>query len=236
MLQWWVQRWPSSHRPTAAQAWGGYAVATVALAAGIVMAARRYGEPFDWMYQVISTLASAKRNPAGSVWFASGLGIAMLALVPTVAWLRLDRRGLPDPALRFPTRALGLGLACGMILALEHLTVAHLSDHVRKAHEITALLTFLGLYVGIIGHYVVAIRRDPTSLWSALVLVVPIIAIGVSQAVLYFGQRDLGWVDRSWRGLGVPLWLSFAFWQWLAVALLWAGLGQLVAAGGQRQR
>ncbi len=28
--------------------------------------------------------------------------------------------------------------------------------------------------------------------------------------------------------MGVSFWLSFAFWQWLAVAFLWLGLGHLL--------
>jgi hypothetical protein len=33
--------------------------------------------------------------------------------------------------------------------------------------------------------------------------------------------------------MGVPVWLSFAFWQWLAVAFLGLGLGYLVVASGR---
>jgi len=46
--------------------------------------------------------------------------------------------------------------------------------------------------------------------------------------LLWLGQRDVGWVDVAWRELGIPVWLSFAFWQWVAVALLWVGLGHLL--------
>ena len=69
------------------------------------------------------------------------------------------------------------------------------------------------------------IRRGWT---GALLVAAPLAAIFVAQAVIYFDQRDLGWVDRSWREMGVSPLLSFAFWQWLAVAFLWAGLGHLL--------
>ncbi len=44
---------------------------------------------------------------------------------------------------------------------------------------------------------------------------------------LYLTQRELGWVDASWREKGIPIWLSFAFWQWWMIASLWVGLGML---------
>jgi hypothetical protein len=71
-------------------------------------------------------------------------------------------------------------------------------------------------------------RHAAVAPWAALLVILPIIAVGLSQFLLYVGQRELGWVNTGWRELGVPLWLSFAFWQWLAVALLGAGLGHLV--------
>ena len=55
----------------------------------------------------------------------------------------------------------------------------------------------------------------------------PLVVIGITQFWLYLDQRDLGWVDTSWRDMGIPLWLSFAFWQWLAIGFLGAGLGLL---------
>jgi len=37
-----------------------------------------------------------------------------------------------------------------------------------------------------------------------------------SQAYLYFVPNKLGWVSPKWAELGVPLYLSFAVWEWLA--------------------
>jgi hypothetical protein len=65
----------------------------------------------------------------------------------------------------------------------------------------------------------------------ALLVVLPLVGRMHDALALYFAQRELGWVNTSWLDLGVPVWLSFAFWQWAAVALLWGGLGHLVAAG-----
>ena len=52
-------------------------------------------------------------------------------------------------------------------------------------------------------------------------------AIAITELWLYLEQRDVGWVDTNWREKGLPIWLSFAFWQWLSIALLWVGLGML---------
>ncbi|MGH7481147.1 MAG: hypothetical protein ACRELV_03260, partial [Longimicrobiales bacterium] len=72
------------------------------------------------------------------------------------------------------------------------------------------------------------VRHDRRAWAGAAIGAAPLVAVGVTQLALYLDQRDLGWVDAGWRAMGVPLWLSFAFWQWLAVALLWVGLGFLL--------
>jgi hypothetical protein len=54
------------------------------------------------------------------------------------------------------------------------------------------------------------------------------------ELVLYVAQRGTGWADHDWRGAGTPLWFSFALWQWLAAALLWAALGHLLVTSWRR--
>jgi hypothetical protein len=81
---------------------------------------------------------------------------------------------------------------------------------------------------GVMGFYYHRVRHAASSLWPALLVVLPLCAVGLSQLALYFDQRDLGWVNTAWREMGVPVWLSFAFWQWLAVWFLGLGLGYLV--------
>jgi hypothetical protein len=115
-------------------------------------------------------------------------------------------------------------------MALERTFVTHLSDIIHKAHEVLALFALLGLYAGILGLSIQRLRRRVISPIPTLALVVPLIAIGMSQLVLYGGQLELGWVDTGWRAMGVPVWLSFAFWQWCAAAILWINLGYLIWA------
>jgi hypothetical protein len=208
-----------------------YGAAVLVIVLGTVMAAAHYPGGFDWAYTVISKLASQKHNPAGSTWLSGGLLIAVILLWPVAGHLGSTAAGKPRSP-RAATAALRLGLAGGALLALEGLFALDFSAAIRKGHEAVAVLTLLGCYTGVLGLYWHRIRQDAGFLWPALCVVLPIAAVGVSQLVLYFDQRDLGWVNSDWRAMGVPFWLSFAFWQWLAVAMLGTGFGHLVMARG----
>jgi hypothetical protein len=198
-----------------------FAIAT--FAAGVAISAALYpARPYDWAYVVMSALASRKHNPEGGIWFAVALGVSMLALWPVVSHLRDTAR------LRWPVLALRAALLCGIAMGVEFVVFRHVSDLVHKSHELLALGLFVGLYTGVLGLYAGRIRRDARALAGAAIVGAPLLAIGLTQLALYFDQRDLGWVDHGWRAMGIPVWLSFAFWQWLAVALLWLGLGQLL--------
>ena len=190
------------------------------------MAAVYYPGQFDWVYTVASALASKKHNPVGSFWLAGALSIAMLLLWPYVSALK-SRLSSSLPAASFAFGALLTGLVCGALLGAEKLLIHDLSNWIYKAHEILALLTFSGLYIGILGLLVQAmLHRKIYSVHVSLVAG-PLIAIGITQFWLYIDQRDLGWVDISCREMGIPFWFSFAFWQWLAIVFLWLGLGLL---------
>ena len=120
-----------------------------------------------------------------------------------------------DPAVHaaFAIAALRTGLICGALLGLERLLIYDLSDWVYKTHEILGVFTFLGLITGILVLLVQATVHQRMYLFPVLLVVSPLVAIGITQFWLYLEQHDLGWVDTSWRELGIPLWLSFAFWQ-----------------------
>jgi hypothetical protein len=216
-----------------------YAAAVLMVTAGAAAAMASFPGGFDWSYTVISKLASQKHNPAGGLLLSAALLAAMIVLWPVAAYLArasgaAGDTGAGEAAGRRPPRralmALRVGIAGGALLGLEGLLQLDFSGVARKGHEVLALLTFAGLYGGVLGLYVHRIRSNRAFAWSALLVLMPMIAVLVSQATLYFDQRDLGWVNTSWRELGVPLWLSFAFWQWAAVALLWVGLGHLVVS------
>ena len=204
-----------------------YLSSLLVLSFGSFLAARYYPGGFDWLYTVASALASQKHNPTGSIWFASALSLAMVLLWPYVSALKKGLCPSLPAAAEFAVGALRIGLVFGALLGLERLLIRDLSDWVYKAHEILGVFTFLGLYFGVLGLLVQAMLRQRIYAFPVLLVAIPLLAIGITQFWLYLYQRDLGWVDTSWREMGIPLWLSFAFWQWLAIGFLWVGLGLL---------
>jgi hypothetical protein len=193
---------------------------------GITMAMARYPGGFDWVYTVISRLGSREHNPAGAPWLTGSLLATMVLLWPVTTRLATAAARAGSRS-RVPVIALRVGLVGGALLALEGLLAVDLTRVGRKAHEVLALATFLGLYGGVVGLSIQRLRHDRASLLPAVVVVLPLMAVGVSQLALYLDQRDLGWVNTEWREMGIPFWFSFAFWQWLAVAFLGLGLGLL---------
>ncbi len=212
----------------AALFWFGAAV--LVLAFGVGMAIRQFPGEFDWMYTVISHLASTTRNPDGGRWASGALFFAVLLLWPATHFLARTT-GRADILPRAAVAALRIGLICCAALALEGLLELDYSRHLRKGHEIVALFAFLGCYGGVLGMYLHRIRETASLLVPALMVILPLCAIGITQLALYFDQRDLGWVDTGWREMGIPVWLSFAFWQWLAGIFLGLGLGCLIVTG-----
>lgn len=203
-----------------------YVSSLLVMCFGSIMAAQYYPGGFDWFYTVASALASQKHNPTGSVWFAGSLSLSMLLL-----WLYVSsiKTGLSAilPSAGFAITAIRIGLICGFLLGAERLLIHDLSHWIYKAHESLALFTLLGLYVGILGLLLQFMHHKKSNIFPVLLIVSPLVAIGITELWLYFDQHDLGWVDTNWRDKGIPIWLSFAFWQWLAIGLLWTGLGLL---------
>ena len=201
-----------------------YLASAVVLSLGFIMAARSYPGGFDWAYTVVSALASQKHNPTGSVWFAGGFGLSMALLWPYVSSLKKNLCPFLPATAELAISVLRLGLICGILLGVERLLIHDLSAWVYKAHEILALMAFLGFYFGILGLLIQVMLRQRIYALPVLTVASPLLAIGITQLWLYLYQRDLGWVDTSWREMGIPLWLSFAFWQWLAIGFLGIGL------------
>jgi hypothetical protein len=207
-----------------------FAAAASSLILGGAVAAARFPGGFDWTYTVVSHLASTSRNPDGGRWVSGSLLMAVAFLWPVTHHLhRKFARTAPRP--RASIAALRIGLIGGALLALEGLVGLDLSRLGRKGHEAVAVATFLGFYGGVLGLYFHRIRQAASFLVPALLVILPLCAVGVTQLALYLGQAELGWVNPGWREIGVPFWLSFAFWQWLAVAFLGMGLGTLVLTG-----
>jgi hypothetical protein len=203
-----------------------FAGACAVLVGGVATAAATFPGGFDWVYMVISKLGSRTHNPVGGLVLSASLLAAVCLLWPVAGVLGRCGGAGQRPVLA--TAALRVGLVGGGLLALEGLIGLDLTRIGRKGHELVALFTFLGLYGGVLGLYLHRIRRSGAFVLPALVVVLPLCAVAATQGALYFGQRDLGWVDTAWREMGVPFWLSFAFWQWMAVVFLVTGLGWLL--------
>jgi len=213
-----------------------YSAALVVFCSGSTVAALYYPAGFDWHYTVASALASRKHNPTGSAWFAGALSLSMLLLWRYVSILKkVLPKPLPAVAI-ISFIALRTGLASGAALGLERLFIRDLSSWIYKAHEILGLLAFSGLFIGTLCLLIYAMLRSRIYVFPALLVAGPLVAICVTQFRLYIEQRNLGWVDTSWREMGIPIWVSFAFWQWLAIAALWMGLGLLVFTCSEQTR
>jgi hypothetical protein len=213
---------------------GWFTLSLLVFAAGIGLAARNYPGGYDWLYTVISNLASHKHNPAGAVWFSSALGLSMVLLWPCTA--ALTKALSPSiPAAKYTIASFRLGIVAGGVVGLERLLFHDISSLFYQSHEFVALIAFLALYLGVVGLLIQLMVQAKTYALAALVVVSPLVAIGVTQFWLYLTQRDLGWVDTGWREMGVPFWFSFAFWQWLAILFLWLGLGLLLLFRTERR-
>jgi hypothetical protein len=208
-----------------------YLLGTALLVMGILCAAARYPQGFDWHYTVISALASRKHNPGGAAWFAAAIATAMACLWPAVTQLTREAR-VPY----WVMISLRVGVVCGVFVGVERLVFYHFSNEVKKGHEVIALIAFLSFYAGLIGLYVNRALHRRGFLLPAILVVVPLLGVGFRELSLYVLQRDVGWADYDWKGTGLPLWLSFAFWQWAAAGLLWISIGHLLLTQGSDKR
>jgi len=204
-----------------------YLASITILSLGVVVSALQFPGGFDWFYIVASALASRRDNPAGYIWYASAFGLSMALLLPYTTALVKNFGNTNSAASRFAIVALRTGLVCGILLGIEGLIVPDLSRWIPKGHEILGISSFLGLYMGILVLLFPAIRHRKVYALPAVLVAISVLAIGVTQLVLYLEQRGTGWINTEWREMGIPFWLSYAFWQWMAIGSLIAGLGLL---------
>jgi hypothetical protein len=55
---------------------------------------------------------------------------------------------------------------------------------------------------------------------AAAAALLPILLAGLAQAYVRYALPELRWVSLSWRENGVPVYLSFAFWEWATCLVL----------------
>lgn len=205
-----------------------YVAAIAIFAGGAGMGMRAYPHGYDWFYMVASSLANRAKNPVGGIWFASGWTVSMLLLFHCATLLK---RQLPRPSprsVRFASKALQIGLVFFAVTGFDMVVNGALLGGFPKGHELFAFIGFLATYLGVLGLLIHVLRAKRFPALPVLLLATPLVAIGATQFWLYLKQRHLGWVGPDWRAMGIPIWLSFAFWQWLAIGFLLAGIGLLV--------
>ena len=229
--------WPATMTPRmrVRALWSCYGLSGATIACGALMAVHASPRPLDWTRTAISALASRKHCPEGSVWFAGGLGIGLALLWPVAAAVSAVRGPFARGA-RWAGTFLRAGLFCGMLVAAERIAFFHFSELVHKGHEALAVAAFLGIYAGEIGLELDHVRQRTSGRWMTGVVLLPLIAAAVLLLLLYLEQRHIGWLEHDWSRDAQPIWSRFPFWQWIATATLWAGMGHLLFLAGRSGR
>lgn len=199
---------------------------TLAFWVGMTVARRAYPSEYDWRYITISSLVYAERNPSGFLWARGGI---LLCGIAGLYWTaRLLRRWKRLRVAERPSGiwALGLGFLCMTCCALA----PEGRFRVPKGHEFLALAAFVGICVGMALLTFEVIKRSPRVrrlpgsplLYARLLAgfaMAPTVVAAVAQLYVSHALPELPWVSLAWRERGVPLYLSFAFWEWVTCAV-----------------
>jgi hypothetical protein len=224
-------RWTALAR-RAARAVGPLGVVT--FWSGLSMAVRRFPREYDWRYMTVSSLLSPDRNPAGHRWASGGIVLCGLG---GLCWTALGgRRSNPEGSgdRRRGLRALQVGYLCMALAATPRDWLLPLP----REHEILALLAFAGLSYGMVQGFAWTLlprRSRPMGrrAYAAAVVgaaVLPIVLAAIAQAYVFFERPELPWVNLSWRDRGVPVYLSFALWEWITCLVFSADMAILFVA------
>ena len=196
---------------------------------GMLLAARRYPSEYDWRYMPVSDLLSSGRNPTGYFWASTGILLCSICGLCWTAELsqrwKNGHRGCRPSGIR----SLQFGYFCMMCAVL----LSPWLIKIKKGHEYLAVLAFAGLLIGMICLMFQSVRQtlltrmsrfsSHARLYAAIsasVSVFPILAAGLTQAYVHYVLPELPWVNLSWRARGVPVYLSFAFWEWVTCVML----------------
>jgi hypothetical protein len=195
---------------------------------GLWLAAKRYPSEFDWRYMTISNLVSAAGNPAGHWWASLGIAACGIGIWCWAAqWHRGGKPhdGPPPPIAIWALRAGILCMACAAAVPQSVLRVP-------KGHEILALLAFFGLCLAIVQlTYQAVARRGPDTFGQgaggvrrfagivAGAALLPVVLAALAQLYVDVSLPQLHWVGLEWRDAGIPVYLSFAFWEWVTCAV-----------------
>ena len=184
---------------------------------------------------MVSSLISRRDNPDGNIYLCLGMAVAFLILYPLPGYFcsRLTKAAPKTAA--FSYWAMRIGVFAAIAVGVERFFLVDLSTYLHKAHEAIALAAFMGMFLGIVGFWLAFTRTwqtyqsTLTTCGVFLLTAGPMLGVASSQAYLYFTPNTLGWVGPHWAQWGVPVYYSFAFWEWLASAGIVVYLGLLLA-------
>jgi hypothetical protein len=190
---------------------------------GMVVAARSYPSEYDWRYMTVSSLLYQRRDPDGYAWGRAGLAVSGACGLYWVLGAVREHR--------LAAASLAAGIGFMVLCALLPSRFAG----VPKSHEILAIAAFVAVCVGLTALTAATLsqrtpgRRRPYVLAVSAVPLLPVILAAVAQT--YARRERLPWVSLTWRARGIPVYWSFAFWEWLACAvysalLLWLVVGR----------
>ncbi len=195
---------------------------------GLWMAARRYPSEYDWRFITISRLGYADRNPDGYRWAWGGLTLCALGgLCWTAILLRDWRRNGTG------RRPAGIwALALGYVSMVGCASLPGGFPLLPRGHDILAVMAFFGVCIGIMQMTFQVTERSLRQRKRSILLsprlyagllaglpLLPILIAAATQAYVSHARPNLPWVGLEWRVLGAPVYLSFAFWQWITCAV-----------------
>ena len=189
---------------------------------GMSMAGRSYPSEYDWRYMTMSSLVYSDRNPHGYLWARGGIVLCGLA---GLYWTTVViHKGKHTSVAKRPIGiwALGLGYLSMICCALLPERVLP----IPRSHDFLALTAFVGICIGIVHSTFKAVERSaklgnlaasprlPAGILAGIALS-PIVLAALAQAFVSRALPTLPWVNLAWRARGVPVYLSFAFWEWV---------------------
>lgn len=196
---------------------------------GMVMAARRYPSEYDWRYMPVSHLLSPVRDPDGYLWASIGI---LLCSLCGLCWTVLVARRQNHESVKYRPKGIG-ALQFGYFCTIGAVVLHPWLLRVERGHELIALLAFAGLCIGMVRLMFQTFERTllgrigrftgHARLYAAVLAgtaVFPIVLAAVAQAYVHFAHPELRWVSLKWRESGVPVYLSFDFWEWVTCAVL----------------
>jgi len=208
--------------------WAAAPMGVLAFWSGMVMAALRYPSEYDWRYMPVSHLLSPVRDPDGYLWAWAGMVLySLCGLYWTAFVTRRDHGGAE-------VRPGGIrALQFGYFFAIGAAVLPQWLLRIERGHEILTLLAFAGLCIGMVRMMFQTVERTFMKRMSmspgharllagilAGMAVFPIVLAALAQAYVHYALPELRWVSLSWRARGVPVYLSFDFWEWTTCVML----------------